>query len=105
MVIIKERSHRYSSKQSFIHGRGYVENIGTNDLIMKVVTNLAVAGLAEGSKQLLSKILNKREQKELSNETNGKSKRLLEEIIGTSQTVNPVTNIIGSGARGCIKKF
>lgn len=101
MVIIKGRSHGSSNKQSFIQGRGYVDDFETNDFIMKAVSNLAVAGLTEGSKQLLSNILKKKEQKQSSNETNLKSKKLLQEIIEASQETNPATNIIGSG----IKRF
>ena len=103
MVIVKEKSHRISKKQNFIQGRGYVDNIGYNDLIMKAVTNLAVAGLTEGSKQLLSKMWNKTTQSKINTE----SKKLLEELIKGShlppkaQATNPVTNIIGTD----IKRF
>ena len=94
MVIIKERTHRSLSRQNFILGKGYMENIGnttTKDLI-NGATNLAVTGLTEGSKQLLSKILNNTRGRTF---INTKSKKLLKEIIQAPQA------IIGNG----IKKF
>jgi hypothetical protein len=121
MVIIKNIIHNTSNNQQYVQGRGYVEGGGLNDYIKSIgnflsenkdlmikpalsgISNLAVTGLTEGSKLLLTKILNNKKSKEISTE----SKKLLNDIVeGNVQVVNPevrqsnpVTNIIGNGVK------
>jgi hypothetical protein len=117
-MIIRENKHGYSSHRKYIHGTGFIDtlkSIGTyvvqnRDLLAKpllgAVGNLAAAGLTEGGKALLTRILANKKKSAVPMALDAKSQAILQSIINDPV---PVTNVIGSGTCGAtgsgIKKF
>jgi hypothetical protein len=118
MVMIIKKTHGYHSNKKYVHGKGFVDSLSSSlksigsyvfqnkDLIAKpllgAVGNLAAVGLEEGGKALLKKILNKKSQNTQNpQKLDAKSLDILQNIIGKPDSVNPISNIFGSG----IKKF
>ena len=108
-MIIREKKRGYSANRKYIHGAGFTDvmrSIGSyvaqnKDLIAKpllgAVGNLAAAGLTEGGKALLNRIIaNKKKTAET--KLDAKSQAILQSIINDQV---PVTNVIGAG----IKRF
>jgi len=118
-MIITKRNRAYSSKRKYIQGKGFVDSLRSigsyivqnKDLIAKpmlgAVGNLGAFGLTEGGKALITHLINKkRDDKVPVNNSDlpqlsSKGKEILESIINSQSSNNPVSNIIGSG----IKKF
>jgi hypothetical protein len=108
-MIIREKKHGYSSHRKYIHGTGFMDtlrSIGTyvvqnKDLLAKpllgAVGNLAAAGLTEGGKALLTRMLNKKKSA-VPMALDAKSQAILQSIINDPV---PVTNVIGSGIKKC----
>ena len=108
-MIIREKKHGYSSHRKYIHGTGFMDtlrSIGTyvvqnKDLLAKpllgAVGNLAAAGLTEGGKALLTRMLNKKKST-VPMALDAKSQAILQSIINDPV---PVTNVIGSGIKKC----
>jgi hypothetical protein len=69
MVIIKQKTHKSSNKQTFIQGRGYADGI------IESIKNIALSGLSEENKILISKIFPNK-----TNKINTESKKLLEDM-------------------------
>lgn len=116
-MIIRNKDRSYTNHKKFITGKGFVDsltstlkNVGSyisqnKDLIARPLLgaagNIAALGLTEGSKLLLSHIINKR-LNNVNEKSNLKPKHqeLIQNILSQSSEV-PTTNIIGSG----IKRF
>ena len=102
-MIIRKKKNGYSSNRKYIYGTGFIDSLKSigsyivqnKDLVAKpllgAVGNLAAAGLTEGGKALLNRVLANKKKSNL----DAKSQEILQSIM------TPVTNIIGSG----IKKF
>jgi len=118
-MIITKRNKGYSSKRKYIQGKGFVDSLRSigsyiaqnKDLIAKpmlgAVGNLGAFGLTEGGKALITHLINKKRDNKVSvnnsdlPQLSSKGKEILESIINSQSSNNPVSNIIGSG----IKKF
>ena len=112
---MRKKKNGYSSNKKFIYGSGFGECEGAGfmdtlkyigsyvsqnkDLIAKpllgAVGNLAAAGLTEGGKALLNRLMVSK--KKSTAQLDAKSQEILQSIINEHI---PVTNVIGSGARG-----
>jgi hypothetical protein len=124
-MIITKRTHGYSSRKKYIQGQGFMDSlastfrsvgsyVGQNkDLLARpllgAVGNLAAAGVTEGGKALLDRLM-KRHYNNNKVELDSKAKELIETISKVTMTepstpvskpANTVPNIIGSG----IKRF
>jgi hypothetical protein len=118
-MIITKRSRGYSSQRKYIYGKGFVDSLRSigsyitqnKDLLAKpmlgAVGNLGAFGLTEGGKALITHLINKKRDNKVSvnnsdlPQLSSKGKEILESIINSQSSNNPVTNIIGSG----LKKF
>ena len=106
-MIIKKKKNGYSSNRKYIYGSGFIDtlkNIGSyfsqnKELIAKpllgVVGNLAAAGLTEGGKALLNRLITNKKKPVV--QLDAKSQEILQSIINDPI---PITNVIGTGARG-----
>ena len=118
-MLVKKTKRGYSLQRKYIQGKGFVDslssvfnsmkptlqNIGTyvsqnKDLIAKpllgAVGNLAALTVTQGGKALITKIMNKTQNKKSDQNLDPKGVEILQNILG-----NNVSNIIGSG----IKQF
>ena len=118
-MIITKRNRGYSSTRKYIQGKGFVDSLRSigsyitqnKDLIAKpmlgAVGNVGAFALTEGSKALITHLINKKQNEKVSvknsdlPQLSSKGKEILESIINGQSSGNPVTNIIGSG----LKKF
>ena len=126
-MLIKHRKHCYKANRKYVQGRGFVDSLTSSlksigsyvsqnkDLIAKpllgAVGNLAATGLEEGTKALVRRVINKKNNQNTITTTgdlrsppkmDAKALSILENIMkGSEVSVFPVANIIGSG----IKKF
>lgn len=114
---MKKAKRGYSSNRKYIQGRGFVDtltnaftsmkptlqNIGSyvsqnKDLIAKPLLgaagDLAAFGLTQGGKALLSKIINKSQNKKSVENLDSKGLEILQSMLDSN-----VSNIIGSGIK------
>lgn len=112
-MIIMKRNHGYSSKRKYIQGKGFVDSlrsigsyvIQNKDLIAKpmlgAVGELGAFGLTEGGKALITHLMNKKRNNQVSvNNLNFPQLSAKEKEFVENSNI-PVSNIFGSG----IKKF
>lgn len=112
-MIIRKRNNGYSSNRKYIYGSGFIDTLKTigsyvsqnKELIAKpllgAVGNLAAAGLTEGGKALLNRLIANKKKPAV--QLDAKSQEILQSIINDPI---PITNVIGTGARGAgIKKI
>ena len=118
-MIITKRNRGYSSRRKYIQGHGFVDSLRSigsyvaqnKDLIAKpmlgAVGNVGAFALTEGSKALITHLINKKVNEKVSvnnsdlPQLSSKEKEILQSLINGQSSNNPVTNIIGSG----LKKF
>ena len=104
-MIIRKKKNGYSSSRKYIYGTGFIDSLRSigsyivqnKDLVAKpllgAVGNLAAAGLTEGAKALVNRMI--KPKPAAPTKLDAKSQEILQSIM------TPVTNVIGSG----IKKF
>src|SRR5271170_4619535 len=112
-MIITKSNRGYSSKRKYIQGKGVVDSLRSigsyitqnKDLIAKpmlgAVGNVGSFALTEGSKALITHLINKKQNEKVSvNSSNlpqlsPKENEILQSLINGQSNGNPVTNIIG----------
>ena len=113
-MLINKNRYGYSKYKRHITGRGFVDtfkNIASfvssnKDLVAKpllsAVGTLAATGLTSGVPALLSRISNRNKGKSAKQKIpdDPKYKEILQNMMTRQSEPAPVTNIIGSGARG-----
>jgi hypothetical protein len=118
-MIITKRNRGYSSTRKYIQGKGFVDSLRSigsyitqnKDLIAKpmlgAVGNVGAFALTEGSKALITHLINKKRNEKVSvnnsdlHQLSPKENEILQSLINGQSSGSPVTNIIGSG----LKKF